>query len=100
MPEPYQQLTEAEIRACAESFKAMAHPVRLKIVLRLAAGECTVSNLVDLAGIGFPAVSRHLSVLRNAGIVEDEKRGAQVFYRLVAPCIMDFFRCVASLREK
>ena len=53
-----------------------------------------------LLGSEMPTISRHLSQLRNAGIVEDEKRGAQVFYRLVTPCVMNFFQCVASVREK
>ena len=39
-------------------------------------------------------VSRHLLVLKNAGIVQDEKRGAQVFYKLRMPCILGFFECV------
>jgi ArsR family transcriptional regulator len=46
-------------------------------------------------------VSKHLSVLREAGIVDDDKRGLQVFYRLRVPCILNFFGCVdAVLRER
>jgi ArsR family transcriptional regulator len=47
-----------------------------------------------------PTVSRHLAQLRHAGIVEDDKRGSQVFYKLKTPCVMNFFKCVASVREK
>jgi ArsR family transcriptional regulator len=59
-----------------------------------------VCELAALVGSEMPTVSRHLAVLKNAGIVEDEKRGAQVFYRLMTPCVMNFFNCVAAVREK
>lgn len=42
-------------------------------------------------------VSRHLAVLKGAGIVGDEKRGAQVYYKLRVPCILKFFDCVESV---
>lgn len=42
-------------------------------------------------------VSKHLSVLKRAGILEDEKRGQQVFYRLRVPCILNFFGCVEDV---
>jgi DNA-binding transcriptional ArsR family regulator len=81
-------------------FKALAHPGRLLMLDELSRGERCVCELAALVGSEMPTVSRHLSQLRNAGIVDDEKRGAQVFYRLVTPCVMDFFRCVSSVREK
>ena len=42
-------------------------------------------------------VSKHLSVLKNAGIVQDEKRGVQVYYRLRCPCVVDFFKCAEKV---
>jgi DNA-binding transcriptional ArsR family regulator len=50
--------------------------------------------------VEMPTVSRHLSQLRQAGIVEDDKRGAQVFYRLRVPCVLNFFRCVKAVQAK
>jgi DNA-binding transcriptional ArsR family regulator len=44
-------------------------------------------------------VSKHLSILRSAGIIVDEKRGAQVYYRLKVPCILNFFGCVESVLQ-
>ena len=79
---------------------ALAHPGRLLMVDELSRGERCVCELAELVGSEMPTVSRHLSQLKNAGIVDDDKRGAQVFYRLVTPCVMNFFRCVASVREK
>jgi ArsR family transcriptional regulator len=51
-----------------------------------------------MIGVEMPTVSRHLSVLRNVGILEDEKRGAQVFYRLRAPCVLNFFKCIEAVQ--
>ena len=90
----------ADFKAQAQVFKALAHPGRLLMLDELSRGERCVCELAALVGSEMPTVSRHLSQLRNAGIVEDEKRGAQVFYRLVTPCVMNFFGCVASVREK
>ena len=89
----------ADFKAQAQMFKALAHPGRLIMLDELSRGERCVHELTALVGSEMPTVSRHLAQLRNAGIVEDEKRGAQVFYRLVTPCVMNFFRCVASVRE-
>jgi ArsR family transcriptional regulator len=44
-------------------------------------------------------VSKHLSLLRDAGIVEDEKRGLKVFYSLKTPCVLNFFKCVESVQK-
>jgi ArsR family transcriptional regulator len=90
---------KARYNAQAKVHKALAHPTRLFIVEELSRRERCVCELTDMIGVEMPTVSRHLSVLREAGIVEDEKRGAQVFYRLKTPCVMNFFRCVSEVRE-
>ena len=90
----------ADFKAQAQMFKALAHPGRLLMLDELSRGERCVCELAALVGSEMPTVSRHLSQLTNAGIVDDDKRGAQVFYRLVTPCVMNFFGCVASVREK
>ena len=79
--------------------KAMAHPTRMFIVDELSRGERCVCDLTEMIGVDISTVSKHLSILKTAGILEDEKRGNQVFYRLRVPCIMDFFRCVESVLE-
>jgi ArsR family transcriptional regulator len=88
-----------EFKTQAELFKALAHPGRLLMVDELSRGERCVCELADLLGVEMPTVSRHLAQLRHAGIVEDDKRGAQVFYKLKTPCVMNFFECVASVRK-
>lgn len=84
----------------ARVFKALAHPGRLCIVDELARGERCVCELADLLGVRMPTVSRHLALLRQAGIVEDEKRGPQVFYRLRTPCVLRFFECLTAVQAE
>jgi len=91
---------KADFKAQAQVFKALGHPGRLVMVDELSRGERCVCELAALVGSEMPTVSRHLALLKNAGIVDDEKRGAQVFYHLVTPCVMNFFQCVASVRNK
>lgn len=91
--------TRAQYKTQAHIIKALAHPTRLFIVDELARGERSVRELTDMIGVEMPTVSRHLSQLRNAGIVDDEKRGAQVFYRLRVPCVLNFFKCVEAVQR-
>jgi DNA-binding transcriptional ArsR family regulator len=83
----------------ARIMKALAHPTRLFIVDELARGERCVCELTEMVGVEMPTVSRHLSQLKAAGILEDEKRGSQVFYRLRVPCVLNFFKCVQAVQE-
>ena len=80
----------------AAIFKALGHPARLRIVEELRSGERCVCELVDVSEAGWSTVSRHLSVLKSAGGVEDEKRGLRVFYRLALPCVGTFLDCLAG----
>jgi len=93
-------MTAAEqsiFKAKANILKALAHPTRLFIVEELSRGERCVCELTDMIGVEMPTVSRHLSQLKSAGILEDDKRGAQVFYRLRVPCVLNFFKCVEAV---
>lgn len=92
----YQQ-RKKHLDARAKVLKAMAHPSRLFIIEELEKGECCVCDLTEMIGVDVSTVSRHLSVLKQAGIVTDDKRGNQVFYRLRVPCILNFFGCVESV---
>jgi len=92
--------TQALFEARAEIVKALAHPTRLFIVNELSKGERCVCELRDEIGADMSTVSKHLSVLKNAGVVEDDKRGLQVFYRLCCPCILNFFGCVENVLQE
>ena len=85
------------LEARADVFKALAHPSRLAIIDTLAGGERCVCELNETVEADMSTVSRHLAVLRNAGILSREKRGNQVFYKLECPCITSFYGCVESV---
>lgn len=91
------QKTYAKFELRARIIKAMAHPTRLFIVDELSRGEKCVCELTALIGSDMSTVSKHLSVLKNAGIVQDEKRGLQVFYTLKMSCVLNFFSCVEGV---
>ncbi|WP_022663437.1 ArsR/SmtB family transcription factor [Paucidesulfovibrio longus] len=83
--------------ARAKVMKAMAHPSRLMLVDELSRGERCVCDLTNLVGHDISTVSKHLAVLKKAGLVEDERRGKQVFYRMRVPCVLNFFQCLEAV---
>ena len=89
--------TKTRLEARARILKAMAHPTRLFVVEELAKGERCVCELTEMIGSDMSTVSRHLGVLRSAGIIADERRGSQVFYTLRCPCVLRFFSCVEGV---
>ncbi len=91
------QKQKAILEARANVLKAMAHPTRLFIIEELEKEERCVCDLTELIGADVSTVSKHLSVLKQAGIVLSDKRGNLVFYRLRVPCILSFFGCVESI---
>jgi ArsR family transcriptional regulator len=84
--------SKSEIRAGV--IKALAHPSRVTIAEALTGGERCVCELTELVGADMSTVSKHLSVMKNSGILEVEKRGLNQYYRLRCPCFTEFFRCV------
>jgi len=90
----------AKYTARAKIMKALAHPARLLIVDELTnRGERCVCELTELVGSDMSTVSRHLSQLKEAGIVEDEKRGQMVFYQLRVKCLSSLFNCIESVQK-
>ncbi|PKK89527.1 MAG: transcriptional regulator [Candidatus Wallbacteria bacterium HGW-Wallbacteria-1] len=83
--------------AKAAILKAIAHPTRLWIVEQLGVGERCVCEFVDEIEADFSTVSKHLTILRQAGIIESEKRGKQVFYSLRVPCVLNFVNCFEAV---
>ena len=82
------------MQARAEIFKALGHPARLAMITALGKGERCVCELQELVGSDMSTVSKHLTVLRAAGLVDSDKRGKQVFYSLRLPCTLGFLDCV------
>ncbi len=89
----------ARYEARANIIKAMAHPTRLMLVDLLSKREHCVCELTDKVGVEISTISKHLSILKNAGIVSDDKRGLMVFYSLKAPCALNFLDCVEKVLQ-
>jgi DNA-binding transcriptional ArsR family regulator len=77
--------------------KAIASAPRLMMLEALVAGDLSVGELTAVAGSDISTVSRHLSVLRNAGIVSSARYGSQVLYHLQTPCVLQFCSCVEKV---
>ncbi|MGE4489615.1 MAG: ArsR/SmtB family transcription factor [Kiritimatiellales bacterium] len=91
------RVSQKEIQRQAAVMKALAHPSRMLIVHALMDNELCVCELRDLLGQDVSTVSRHLSVLKNAGLLVEDKRGLYVYYHLTCPCIKNFLACVDKM---
>ena len=84
----------------AEIAKAIAHPLRIAIVDFLKDGEQCVCDIAEFVGSERSNVSRHLSVMVGAGVLEYRKEGLKVIYKLKTPCILDFFSCITGVLKQ
>ena len=89
--------TKARFELRADILKALAHPTRLFLVVELSRQEECVYELAGLIGADMSTISRHLKILKQARIITEEKRGAQVYYRVNVPCLGNFLRCLESI---
>lgn len=93
-------LTKKDYAAEAAVIKAMGHPTRLLILNSLKKKETCVCELRDLVGDDISTVSKHLLVLKNAGLVAARREGNWLRYRLTCPCVLDFTACLGGLCKK
>jgi len=93
MDDNEQRLAESRARV----FKAMAHPTRMRIVSLLSSGPRSVGELTKAVGFDMSTVSKHLTILREAGVVLDETRGRSVYCSLYCKCIPEFIHCVDEI---
>ena len=105
MPKPKKQTKQPKGREFfkrqAKVLRALANESRLLIIDRLRRGECTVGELTELVGSDQSTVSKHLAVLSSHGIVDDRRAGTNVYYKLLTPCVLEFFSCAnAVLRDR
>ncbi len=84
----------------AEIVKAIAHPLRMAIVDFLKDGEQCVCDIAEHVDSERSNVSRHLSVMVNAGVLGYRKEGLKVIYKLKTPCILDFFSCITACLKR
>ncbi|MBM4019386.1 MAG: winged helix-turn-helix transcriptional regulator [Planctomycetes bacterium] len=93
--------TKRLYRLKADLVAAAGHPIRLAIIDYLKDGERCVCDIAAHADSERSNVSRHLSVMLKAGIVDCRKQGLRVMYSLKTPCILGFLSCVSdALRER
>lgn len=84
----------------AEVFKALGHPSRLLMVNALREGEKCVCELQSLVGDKTPTISRHLSILKDLGIVSCRKQGLNVYYRLEMSCLNALLACTENFVQR
>jgi len=88
---------EAEYLSASRIFKALGHPLRVKIVCGLLREPCTQTHISSSLGLPQSTVAQHLSVLRREGIVRgDRDRGAEVVLRVIDPRVPVLFRCMCD----
>jgi len=92
-------MDERLIELKAEVLKALGHPTRLAIVEMLDAGERCVCEINERIEADHSTVSKHLSILKKAGVLSDRKQGLKVYYKLEVPCILNFVNCIVSVIE-
>ncbi len=78
----------------ARVIKALGHPTRIYMVELLSKQDLSVGELTQAVQADVSTVSKHLSLLKQAGILGDRKEGNRVFYVLLRPCIMGFIHCI------
>jgi ArsR family transcriptional regulator len=89
-----------QYEARARIAKALGHPSRLLILDALSQQEVCVCDLTELVGSDQSTVSKHLAVLRNAGLVDLRKEGTTTFYRIKVCCLERFWGCVETVLSK
>jgi DNA-binding transcriptional ArsR family regulator len=80
--------------------QAIGHPIRIAIANFLKDGEQCVCKIADYVGSERSNVSKHLSIMVNAGLLESRKEGLNVIYRLKCRCIPDFLSCVTDVLKQ
>jgi DNA-binding transcriptional ArsR family regulator len=83
----------------AKIHKALANEARLMIIDKLNEKECSVGKLTDMIGLDQSTISKHLSVLLSAGIVDFRKDKNIVYYTLLTPCVIDMFTCASKVTK-
>lgn len=79
--------------------KGLAHPLRLRIINYLCAGECTVSQLCEALDVNQSLVSQHLAPLRMLGLVHVDRSGGKATYSLAEPQLKNMIDCLSSCEQ-
>lgn len=84
----------------ADLFKALGHPVRIRILERVREGEQSVSSLSEALEIEMSTASQHLAILRGKGLVSGRKEGTTVFYTVVDPQVFDLLDTARAMFQR
>jgi DNA-binding transcriptional ArsR family regulator len=90
------KLDDKALQYIAKYFKALAEPMRLKVLNALQDGEKNVSQLTEISGGTQANISKHLSLLDQYGLVKRESRGTNVFYSIADPSVYDLCELVCG----
>jgi len=90
---------EANAMGFQDSFKALSDPTRRRIIELLREGKMTAGEIVDSFQMTGASISHHLSILKNAGLVTDEKQGRYIYYELNLSVVEEILSWIASLKE-
>ncbi len=93
------ELDKREYEELARISKALAHATRLYLIHKLDEQEYCVKELTELIGVDISTVSKHLTILKNAGIIISEKRGNCIYYTLQCRCVLSMFSCLTNVIE-
>ena len=92
--------SKARYEVRAKIAKALAHPTRLLLLDALREKDLCVCEMTDLAGVDQSTVSKHLALLKEAGLVGVEKKGAMSVFSLKCQCLGGFFGCIESVLQQ
>ncbi|MBP7460981.1 MAG: winged helix-turn-helix transcriptional regulator [Candidatus Delongbacteria bacterium] len=84
----------------AKIIAAMAHPTRLFILDELLKGEQCVCQLAEMIGHDVSTVSKHLTIMKNVGLIKSHKQGTTVYHSVMIPCVKSFFSCVENVLQQ
>jgi len=82
------------LERASECLRSVAHPVRLRLLQLLLEREYTVGELAEMCGVASHVASEHLGLMRDRGLLGNERRGRKVYYRVIAPALQGILRCV------
>ncbi len=90
------EMSDEMLDLVAQQFRVLSDPMRLKVLRCLQGGESTVGALVEFTGSSQPNISKHLTVLRNAGLVSRRQEGNQALFSIAAPFVFDLCETVCN----
>ncbi len=95
MPAATLRLTDwPALEHAAECLRPLAHPHRLRLVQLLLQGEFPVGQLAEACELPSAMTSEHLRLMQRCGLLESEKRGRRVFYRVADPHLKPILKCI------